>query len=118
MDPQAIADAAGLHDEAMQLAEQAALARLKGDTGGASSLLRRALDKERRAASLVASDLSLEPTRSVLHRSAASLAHQCGELREAEKLAAVALAGDPPDDIADELRDLLRELLAQTRRPA
>ena len=56
--------------------------------------------------------------RSVLHRSAASLALNCEEYRLAEKLLAVGLAGDPPAEIADEMRDLMeqvyshRELLA------
>jgi hypothetical protein len=43
----------------------------------------------------------------VLHRSAASLAVECFQLREAERLIGRALAGNPPPDIADELRDLL-----------
>jgi hypothetical protein len=48
-----------------------------------------------------------EPTRSVLHRSAATLALDCGEYREAERLVATALAGNPPEPIANELRDVL-----------
>jgi hypothetical protein len=43
----------------------------------------------------------------VLHRSAASLAVDCLQLREAERLIGRALAGNPPPDIDDELRDLL-----------
>jgi len=49
----------------------------------------------------------LEPTRSVLHRSAATLALECGALCDPERLIAVALSGDPPAEIAEELRDLL-----------
>jgi hypothetical protein len=52
----------------------------------------------------------LEPTRSILHRSAANLAFQCGKLRDAEKLIAVGLSGSPPDEIADELRDLYEQV--------
>ncbi|WP_277883666.1 hypothetical protein [Nostoc sp. FACHB-133] len=37
---------------------------------------------------------------SVLHRGAATLAVECSELREAEKLIGRALAGNPPSDIA------------------
>jgi hypothetical protein len=40
-------------------------------------------------------------------------------LREAERLIAVALSGDPPDEIAEELRDLLEQVYfdrPQTRR--
>ena len=58
----------------------------------------------------------LEPTRSVLHRSAATLAVECSELREAEKLIGRALAGNPPDDIANELRDLLLEKIYSRRQ--
>jgi hypothetical protein len=50
--------------------------------------------------------LDYEPTRSVLFRSAATLALRCGELREAEKLASIGLSGHPPDEIADELREV------------
>jgi hypothetical protein len=98
-----------IHREAMQLADEAFLARLHNEPGRASSLLREAFDKEREAASLVANDLGMEPTRSVLLRSAASLAIDCGETREAERLIGRALSGDPPEEIANELRDLLEQ---------
>ena len=64
---------------------------------------------------MVAPDLGAEPSRSVLHRSAASLAEQCGEFREAERLIAVALSGNPPEEIAEELRDLLQQVYGQLR---
>ncbi|MCL4203791.1 MAG: hypothetical protein KJ000_14920 [Pirellulaceae bacterium] len=51
--------------------------------------------------------------RSVLHRSAASLALNCEEYRLAEKLLAVGLAGDPPPEIAEEMRDLLEQIYAR-----
>ena len=54
--------------------------------------------------------LEFEPTRSVLHRSAASLALECDEIREAERLIGRALSGNPPDEIAEELRDLLEDV--------
>jgi hypothetical protein len=38
---------------------------------------------------------------------ASSLAVECCQLREAERLIGRALSGNPPPDIADELRDLL-----------
>lgn len=96
-----------LHDEAMAIAEKAFSAKLMGDLDAWASLSRGALEKERAAAELLADDLSAEPSRSVLYRSAASLAIDCRELRLAEKLLAKALAGNPPYEIADELRDLL-----------
>ena len=48
----------------------------------------------------------IEPTHSVLHRSAAWLALDCGNPRLAEKFAAAGLAEEPPDEIAEELRDV------------
>jgi hypothetical protein len=65
---------------------------------------------EKRAALLSSKYEDYEPTRSVLLRSAASLAIDCGEFREAERLIAAALSGSPPEEIADELRDLLEQV--------
>ncbi len=99
-----------LHDEAMNLAELAAVAKVKGSLQQADELLRRAYENEAKAAHLMLDVSSPEPTRSVLFRSAASLAIDCNELREAEKLIAVGLAGSPPSDIAEELRDLFERV--------
>ena len=46
-------------------------------------------------------------TRSILFRSAASLAMDCGKLGDAERLIAGGLSGHPPEEIAEELRQLL-----------
>lgn len=97
----------GLHREAMELVDQAVLARQRGEADLVLKLARSAFNKERAAADMVAYQFGLEPTRSVLHRSAATLAIECGELRQAERLIGRALAGNPPADIADELRDLI-----------
>ncbi|MHA1942674.1 MAG: hypothetical protein ACXADW_23640 [Candidatus Hodarchaeales archaeon] len=98
------------HEKAMEMAELAFIAKIQGRISEASRLLNKALDFESTAASLTSSSLDLEPTRSVLHRSAASIALECGKYRIAERLIANALAGDPPDDIAEELRDLLEQV--------
>ncbi len=95
-----------LHQQAMDLAELAFTAKLRGDLERADLLFRQAFEKEASAATLVASDLNAEPTRSVLHRSAASLAIDCGEIQAADRLIATALSGNPPQEIADELKDL------------
>jgi len=99
-----------LHDDGMALAEKASVARLKGDLEQANSLLRQAYEIEVKAAQLLIDVSSPEPTRSVLFRSAASLAIDCNELREAERLIATALSGNPPAYIAEELRDLLEQV--------
>jgi phage shock protein A len=96
-----------LHQEAMDLVDQATLARRRGDLDHAKILIKSAFTQEQAAAALTESQFDLEPTRSVLHRSAAALAIECTEFRAAEKLIGRALAGNPPAEIADELRDLL-----------
>jgi hypothetical protein len=71
------------------------------------ALALKAFQAEREAAELLFGALDEEPSRSVLYRSAAVLALECREGREAERLAASGLAGNPPDDIAAELREVL-----------
>jgi hypothetical protein len=99
-----------LHQQAMDLAEAAAVARLRGAIEQATQLTRQAFELETQAANLIAGVLDAEPTRSVLHRSAASLAIECGELRAAERLIATALSGSPPPEIAEELKDLFIQI--------
>ncbi|GAA6620758.1 hypothetical protein [Scytonema sp. NUACC26] len=105
-----------LHREAMELVDQAFLARQRGDAIVALELTKAAFFQERAAADLVANLFDLEPTRSVLHRSAAVLAVECSQLRSAERLIGRALAGNPPDDIANELRDLFIEEIYSRRQ--
>ena len=62
------------HQQAMDLAEAAAVARLRGAIKQATQLTRQAFEQETQAANLIAGVLDAEPTRSVLHRSATSLA--------------------------------------------
>ncbi len=94
----------------MELADEAAAKRRLGFHEQAVELTRQAYELERDAAREIENQLDLEPTRSVLHRSAASLALECDESREAERLVGRALSGSPPDEIAEELRDLLEEV--------
>ncbi|MBO3460687.1 hypothetical protein G7B40_025715 [Aetokthonos hydrillicola Thurmond2011] len=98
------------HTAAMDLAEAAFLAKLKGDSEQALQLTRQAFESEQAAAALIAHQLDAEPTRSVLHRSAANLAVNCGELQAAERLIATALTGNPPTEIAEELKDLFIQI--------
>src|SRR4051812_17651245 len=80
-----------IHRQAMRLVDEAERLRRQGDPEGARALVRQAFEHERRAAERSAADPSPEPTRSLLHRSAAALALECGEYREAERLIAAAL---------------------------
>ena len=95
-----------LHKQAMDLAEMAQIAKLKNNLDLFSQLSRQAFEKEQLAAELIVNDLAAEPTRSILYRSAATLAIDCGEIHSAERLIAVALSGNPPTEIAEELKDL------------
>lgn len=106
-------EAAELHRQAMNLADQADEANRSGDGQAALTLFRQAFDLERRAAEPFVSREE-EPTRLVLLRSAASLAIACREYREGERLIATALSGNPPSEICEELRNLLEELYTQS----
>jgi hypothetical protein len=88
----------------MAFAEQALMSQ---DPLGASRLFRSAFEHERKAAELLEDDLDYEPTRSVLYRSAATLARDCQDYGEAKRLIQKGLMGRPPDDIAEELKELL-----------
>jgi hypothetical protein len=99
-----------LHREAMDLAELAQVAKFRGEVEQSNHLRRQAFTKESSAAALIASHWESEPTRSVLHRSAASLAIECGELEMANRLIAIALSGNPPSEIAEELQDLFIQI--------
>lgn len=98
-----------LHRKAMEAADFADVARLRGDMDAHGARIREAFELERRAANLLANS-DLEPSRSVLHRSAASLALECREHREAERLIATGLGGSPPEEVLDELRSLLQDV--------
>jgi hypothetical protein len=74
------------------------------------SLLRSAFEQESAAAELTLNLEDAEPKRSILHRSAAALAIDCGELQAAERLITRALAGNPPSAIATELKDLFIQI--------
>lgn len=100
-------EAGRLHREAMDLAEQAEAKRRAGDHAGASDLYTAAYRAEREAAELVRDMPDLEPTRSVLFGSAATLALECGELTEARVCAHAGLDGNPPAEIEAELQDAL-----------
>jgi hypothetical protein len=105
-----------LHHQAMALADEAFAARRAGDIEGAARFSRQALEYERQAAELVADDSQAVLTRSVLYRSAATLALHGGELDESQRLIDIALQGDPPAEIAAELCDLRKQVRAAARR--
>jgi hypothetical protein len=106
-----------LHTEAMEYYELAQVAGRAGIDDEAKEYLCRAFELEREAAELLAQhEPPPEPTRSVIHRGAASLAMQCGELDEAERLLIRGLEGDPPQRIADQIEELLDQV--RSKNPA
>ena len=98
-----------LHNLAMDFAERAMLAEKEKNYTLYSELNLQAYKLERQAAE-AALVIGKEPTRSILLRSAATLALECKLAREAERLISIALSGEPPNEIAEELRDLLERV--------
>lgn len=90
----------------MELADQADVLKKEKKDIEAISLYKQALEAERKAAYTAQRQQVGEPTESVLFRSAASLAYGIKDYREAERLICLGLAGNPPAEIADELRSL------------
>lgn len=102
-----MSDVLEIHHKAMEWADEGQLCLYRGDHSSARQAFRKAMELEREAA-CAAGDT--EPDRSVLFRSAGSLALNCDELRTAEQLLAHGLAGEPPEEIAEEIRDLLEQV--------
>ncbi len=99
-----------LHSNAMNIAEEAFIAQRNGDSEKAQDLFRKALDIEQQAAEQLPLSLKSEPTRSILFRSAASLAYNTNEYELADRLIARGLSGYPPEDIKNELKNLYEDL--------
>jgi hypothetical protein len=97
------------HHAAMEALDEAEAAARRGDQARARAATRRALLLEARAAANVPREL--EPTRSVLHRSAASIAVELGETVEARRLAFEALRGAPPSEIEAEIFEVLDSII-------
>ena len=69
-----------------------------------AALRREAFLLESQAAMMLIDKKDAEPTRSVLFRSAAWLAHNCGQFKAGLELANEGLRGNPPAEIIEELR--------------
>jgi hypothetical protein len=94
------------HEKAMSLYEESLAAKYNASDKKRIELLRQAFKYERDAALLLKDKYELEPTRSKLFASSATMAHQLLDYRESEKMIAEGLSGNPPQDILEELRDL------------
>lgn len=94
------------HRNAMEIADRGFISLRMGEYDSAIQLFTDAFELELQAANLVTS----EPGRSVFFRSAATLALHARLYREAEKAIAQGLAGDPPPEIAKELREVFERV--------
>jgi hypothetical protein len=99
-----------LHERAMELFEASLLARHANDEGRMNYFLAQALKLESQAADTVADDYALEPTRSLLHRSAAAMALSRFDTKTARRYVDAALEGKPPAEIGSELQILSEQI--------
>ncbi len=97
------------HAFAMELASKADLAKIEGNDEMYGAYIGWAFKFEKSAAESVRDQEDFEPTRSVLFRSAASLALESGNTGEAIRLAKSGLAGNPPDIVKEELKEILEK---------
>jgi hypothetical protein len=91
--------------------QSAIVAQAMGDIPESLRLFECAFEAEKQAALSLLSSFDNEPTRSVLFRSAASLAMNCNKYEEAKKMIYFGLAGNPPKDIAKELTDVYAQVV-------
>lgn len=98
----------GLHKEAMDTMNIAFVERhQKKNKEEAKKMFFKSFEFEKKAANLLKGDTDFEPTRSILYRSAATLAVHCGNLKEAKELINAGLTKNTPVEIVNELKDLL-----------
>lgn len=112
-----------LHQKAMQLADEGFYVKKKGDLEQAQSTYLTAFEYEKAAAMLLVNEYKKEPTRSVMFRSAACLLLNLpfpteNYFRQAERMVAYGLSGNPPEEIAEELREAWRELIGYFQQEA
>lgn len=92
-----------LHLQAMEYAEEGQKEKNLKNFDSSRTLFLQALELEQQSALLA----TTEPTRSILYKSAAALALECNQTREAERLAALGLSGSPPIQVAYQLREII-----------
>ncbi len=105
-----------VHDKAMLISQDAFVLVAYGKEDQAIPLYEEAFELERQAALSLLDKKDFEPIRSILFRSAAALAKKCHKYQDAEKMIAFGLAGNPPEDVAEELHDLL-DKVKKLQRP-
>lgn len=109
-------EARRIHRKAMDAADLAYAAKIYGTLEDFAKYSLEAFELELEAAELFKDDFSAEPTRSVLYRSAASLAIDCKKFVQALELIETGLSGKPRADIAQELEELKQTVLAHLEK--
>ena len=99
-----------LHEEAMNMAENAFLAQQKGDKMAFVQLSKKAFLLEKEAALLLQNKLDAEPNRSILFKSAAFLAFDAQEYQECRDMITYTLLGKPDNIIKAEMNQLFDEV--------
>jgi hypothetical protein len=99
-----------LHDQAMDIAEKAFLARQKGDNIAFVKLSKESFLLERAAAMLLKDRLEVEPSRSILFKSAAFLAFDAQEYQACRDMITYTLLGKPDAVIKTEMKALFQEV--------
>lgn len=99
-----------LHTKAMELAQQAILARSQGNIPRSLDFASHACDLEEQAAKMIPLAPESEPTRSILFRSAASLAYQARDFLKAHRLVIEGLSGYPTAQTQQELSNLFDQV--------
>jgi hypothetical protein len=98
----------GLHETAMRLVGGIMLNSNEKHLTGTIGVFKIALKLETAAADKVPKSKESEPSRSILYRSAATIAMRCEEFGEALRLADEGLGGFPPPEIKKELAGVKR----------
>ena len=104
-----------LHDKAMELNQLAIVERDVGKWRKAKKLCAEALILERKAARMIPFNKDSEPTRSILYRSAATLAYQSNSPEAVRELAEEGCSEFTPSDLKREFRDLKNSARALER---
>jgi hypothetical protein len=95
-----------LHNKAMEYAELGFLAQKYGFESDALHNLKYALELETKAANSISNNAENEPSRSILYRSAASLAELCSEYKIAEELIKQGISDFTPNELLIEFKEL------------
>ena len=98
-----------LHNNAMEEADNGFMLKKKGMFMEARERFRIAMKKESAAAEMAREQRVCNFTEAILFRSAATLALDAQDYKEAEILIKHGLSGKPPAEIADEINDLFKD---------